>query len=932
MTTQEIAHKTKNIKNNEFKKAGARIFAISFMVLVMIAALAFSVNFASAASSSPNTASACASDSNCFVATDFGAKPGDSKDDLSAIRSLMDSHKSQSITIILPQGTYVLSDSLKMNDNVRLVGEGKVVLTKKSKNPTIVINGGKNIEISNLQMKGAVPDDTSGIRCEDSSDITLSNNKITDEAKGLDIRTSSNVIIKNNVLSQTPTGKAWSDMKSTVYETSAMFLQDDYAGLEIYSNDISGYFNGILSYARSTGKFKGILVHDNTLHNIYDDAIEIEDYCYGGKYYNNYVYDAFVAVSLSPADATQGKCSIYGNTLVANKNELWDSSGTKYYGECFKVIDDQPLKNMDIYSNTCVGGKGIYTTSSKSRIIKDVYWYDNIFYSGTSQKLIEKSGLSSDGVKYDYNLYFRTDNGEMFGYWNSDSSTTEYKTLASALSSSAAPSNWDKHSKQADPGFDKNYKPSGVACTMSSKGSYVGAVPCSGSSSSSSGSSSGTSSGSGSSSSSSGSSSGTSSGSGSSSSSSGSNSGTSSGSGSSSSSSSSSPTITTSGEFHWLEAEQTADITAPMAVSSDKSASNSQYISDPSSKDSSGEATYTINIKEAGDYIIWGRVLAPAGDQNSFFVNVDNKGDKLWDMAQSSSWDWQIANDRNSGANPVVFTLSKGKHTITIKQREYNSALDMLLVTDDDSYIPSGTGSKAENLPAATPDSTSSTDASTDSSTSSKSDSTPSASGSSGSSGGGRSGGGPSSTSQPIAKAAEFRGGELYFTGRYKDEISFKVYNDSYTLQIEEMSNKIVKFGIQSAGVDDTIDIGETKNYNIQGDEIEDISITLVSISDLEATLRLNLLDRQTLLDQAANRTTMHESKEIISVQNQASYPRYEYSVASTSTLQDNNNNRSSLSRIKGFFFNSNIKKYIGFLLLDLLVISGLLAIYLKTT
>jgi hypothetical protein len=737
---------------------------------------------------------------------------------------------------------------------------------------------------------------------------------ISDEAKALDIRSSTNVIITDNALSQTPTGKPWSSMKSTIYETSAMFLQDDYSGLEIYGNDITGYFNGILSYSRSTGKFKGILVHDNTLSNIFDDAIEIENYCYGGRYYNNKVSNAFVGVSLSPADATQGKCYIYGNVLVANKDELWDSSGTRYYGECFKVIDDQPLKNMDIYSNTCVGGKGIYTTDSKSGIIRDVYWYDNIFYTDSSERLIEKSGLASQGVRYDYNLYYRTDNGGLFRYWNSDSSSTEYKTLASALSSKAAPSNWDRHSKQANPNFNSNYRPSGVACTMSSKGSYVGAVPCSGSSSSSSSSSS-TSSGSSSSSSS-----------------------TSSGSSSSSSSPSSSSSSTSdtgsssaSGESHWLEAEMTTEIIAPMAVRNDKSASNGQYISDPSSKDTKGEATYTVNIQEAGNYIIWGRVMAPAGDQNSFYINVDNTGDRLWDLAPATSWDWQMVNDRNTGASPAVFKLSKGKHTIIVKQREYNSALDKFLLTDDTSYTPSGTGKNAENLPAGS-GMTGSTGGTTGDTTDTSGSSAETDTGDTGSGGGSSGGGGGGSSSggspQPTVKVVEFRGGELFFTGAYRDEVSFDVANETFTLQIEEMSNRLVKFGISPGDMEDVIGIGETNSYNIQGDYVDDINITLLSIDDLEATLKINLLDRQTVLEQA-NRTQTHQTEEVIPVQSQPTYPRYEYSVQQENT-QRSDTHRSTLGRFKDMLFNSGNRKFLGFLFLDVMVIAGLLAIYLK--
>ena len=80
----------------------------------------------------------------------------------------------------------------------------------------------------------------------------------------------------------------------------------------------------------------------------------------------------------------------------------------------------------------------------------------------------------------------------------------------------------------------------------------------------------------------------------------------------------------------WLEAED-GDMYAPMEVGDDTNASGHGYImapeetgmiSDPSPAQAS-YAEYTFNVSSAGDYVIWGRVIAADTGSNSFFITVD---------------------------------------------------------------------------------------------------------------------------------------------------------------------------------------------------------------------------------------------------------------------------------------------------------------------
>lgn len=343
---------------------------------------------------------------------------------------------------------------------------------------------GAQLEISNLTIQWG----SKGIYVYGSDKVTMSNNIIKGGSKPIDVRNSRNIYIHRNIVFMIQ-GNDWTwqdDTKSSLMETSALWLQNNYEGFEVSNNDIYGHFNGIMVNSDSTGEFRDIKVHDNYVHDIMDDGIEIESYCNGGEFYNNTVSDAFVAISLSPADAAEKKCLVYNNILIADKLVKWDHAGTFYTGECYKIISDNGCQNFNFTQNTCVG-KGLYTTTSRYDTQNSNIWKNNIFYS-TNSKLLEKSGLASANVFYDYNLYYRKESGSIFSYWNNDNNANQYSTLTAAKASTNWDGKWDIHSQQANPLFvdaaNGDFRPQegSPACTMSSTGSYVGALPCEGSS------------------------------------------------------------------------------------------------------------------------------------------------------------------------------------------------------------------------------------------------------------------------------------------------------------------------------------------------------------------------------------------------------------------------------------------------------------------
>ncbi len=149
-------------------------------------------------------------------------------------------------------------------------------------------------------------------------------------------------------------------------------------------------------------------------------------------------------------------------------------------------------------------------------------------------------------------------------------------------------------------------------------------------------------------------------------------------------------------ESHWVEAETYTSRVAPMTVVVDTAASKGKYITVPTTTTSKtqGLTTYTINITTPGNYLIYGRDLSPNSSQNAFYVSMDAGADKNWVTQISSSFIWDKANDSGI-ANPVVFPLTQGKHTLTIKQNKKGTQLDKLLITNDPNLVPSGLGQTA---------------------------------------------------------------------------------------------------------------------------------------------------------------------------------------------------------------------------------------------
>lgn len=138
-----------------------------------------------------------------------------------------------------------------------------------------------------------------------------------------------------------------------------------------------------------------------------------------------------------------------------------------------------------------------------------------------------------------------------------------------------------------------------------------------------------------------------------------------------------------------------ADLTPPMVRRTDTaSTSSTSWIEVPDGPGNDapeggpGAATWTVSVPEAGHYVLWGEVEAPATNDNSFYVSVDGGEEKAWHTPApeetTDGWTWDPVSDFDAGehTDPVLFSLEKGRHRIRVRNREDGTRLRRLLLTN----------------------------------------------------------------------------------------------------------------------------------------------------------------------------------------------------------------------------------------------------------
>jgi Putative Ig domain len=96
----------------------------------------------------------------------------------------------------------------------------------------------------------------------------------------------------------------------------------------------------------------------------------------------------------------------------------------------------------------------------------------------------------------------------------------------------------------------------------------------------------------------------------------------------------------TSGMVYVNAEAESAAISSPMTIVADARAQRGKYVT--STAANSGTATCTVTLSASATYVIWGRVLAPNSNQDSFFVSMDGGTEDIYDAEDtwSTAFQW----------------------------------------------------------------------------------------------------------------------------------------------------------------------------------------------------------------------------------------------------------------------------------------------------
>ena len=157
---------------------------------------------------------------------------------------------------------------------------------------------------------------------------------------------------------------------------------------------------------------------------------------------------------------------------------------------------------------------------------------------------------------------------------------------------------------------------------------------------------------------------------------------------------SSDPICQSQNRYIWIEAES-GQRTLPMQIGQDADASNSSYIftpeSTPDTTNPQPEATIDFDIPESGDYMLWARLYGPTGDNDAVYIGFNGNYDRAFPDNAWGVYQWVgIEVTHNSGN--YHHNLNGGQNQINMGHGEGGARVDRLLVTNDLTYVPIGSG------------------------------------------------------------------------------------------------------------------------------------------------------------------------------------------------------------------------------------------------
>ena len=102
-----------------------------------------------------------------------------------------------------------------------------------------------------------------------------------------------------------------------------------------------------------------------------------------------------------------------------------------------------------------------------------------------------------------------------------------------------------------------------------------------------------------------------------------------------------------------------------------------------------GSVTFDLDVAVAGNYRVLGKLNAPANANSSFYLKLDQRPLLLWDFAANqAAYTFDVADAVQGVGTAHLLNLTPGKHKIEVRQREEQSKLDTMIISNDTELDP----------------------------------------------------------------------------------------------------------------------------------------------------------------------------------------------------------------------------------------------------
>lgn len=142
----------------------------------------------------------------------------------------------------------------------------------------------------------------------------------------------------------------------------------------------------------------------------------------------------------------------------------------------------------------------------------------------------------------------------------------------------------------------------------------------------------------------------------------------------------------------YFEAES-GTLSGGYAVLADGAASSGEYIEPPLVENpddvlGGARATYSFEVPEAGDYVLWGRLSTPDVGHNRVWFRVDDGEWTLWRITVGKIWYWDDFHRDQAYNDELHFMLAQGTHELSIANAVSGVKLDRFYVTAEGDEPP----------------------------------------------------------------------------------------------------------------------------------------------------------------------------------------------------------------------------------------------------